>query len=218
MASTVEGCTAMMRALAPELEPRRLESLEELAVGVAWLDGAEPLVRARVEEVIALFPRARPVDFPFPDEAESAVFRREVADVHRDLFAEHADSYGDTIRRKIERCLETSDAEYQRGLESLARYREQGAEALRDLDLLVTPTLAFVAPPADVDERTIREDTIRRTYPFDALGWPALALPCGAAEDGLPASAQLVGGRGDDALVLAAGELVASLLRGTTQG
>jgi aspartyl-tRNA(Asn)/glutamyl-tRNA(Gln) amidotransferase subunit A len=208
----------MMRALAPELEPRRLESLEELAVGVAWLDGAEPLVRARVEEVIALFPRARPVDFPLPDEAESAVFRREVADVHRDLFAEHADSYGDTIRRKIERCLETSDAEYQRGLESLARYREQGAEALRDLDLLVTPTLAFVAPPADVDERTIREDTIRRTYPFDALGWPALALPCGAAEDGLPASAQLVGGRGDDALVLAAGELVASLLRGTTQG
>jgi hypothetical protein len=49
MGRTVEDCTAMMCALAPGLEPRRLESLEELEVGVAWLDGCEPLVRARVE-------------------------------------------------------------------------------------------------------------------------------------------------------------------------
>jgi Asp-tRNA(Asn)/Glu-tRNA(Gln) amidotransferase A subunit family amidase len=56
---------------------------------------------------------------------------------------------------------------------------------------------------------------IRFTYPFNALGWPALALPVGAAEDGLPASVQLVGKPGDDALVLAAGKLLASLVRGT---
>ena len=36
-----------------------------------------------------------------------------------------------------------------------------------------------------------------------------------AAEDGLPASAQLVGRAGDDGLVLAAGRLLASLIRGT---
>jgi len=40
------------------------------------------------------------------------------------------------------------------------------------------------------------------------LGWPALALPCGPAENGLPASVQLAGRAGDDALVLAAGELL----------
>jgi len=49
---------------------------------------------------------------------------------------------------------------------------------------------------------------IRFTFPFNALGWPALALPCGPAELGLPASAQLVSPTGDDALVLAAGELL----------
>ncbi len=37
----------------------------------------------------------------------------------------------------------------------------------------------------------------------NALGWPPLALPCGRAEDGLPASIQLAG-RAGDALVLAA--------------
>ena len=41
---------------------------------------------------------------------------REVADVHRDLFAEFEDSYGENVRTKVERCLEVKDAEYERGL------------------------------------------------------------------------------------------------------
>jgi Asp-tRNA(Asn)/Glu-tRNA(Gln) amidotransferase A subunit family amidase len=44
------------------------------------------------------------------------------------------------------------------------------------------------------------------------LGWPALALPCGPAELGLPASIQLVGRPGDDALVLSAGEALEAAL------
>jgi aspartyl-tRNA(Asn)/glutamyl-tRNA(Gln) amidotransferase subunit A len=76
----------------------------------------------------------------------------------------------------------------------------------------LTPTIGFVAPPADADELTIRERAIRFTYPFDSLGWPALALPCGPAEGSLPASVQLVGRAGDDARVLAVGERLASLV------
>jgi aspartyl-tRNA(Asn)/glutamyl-tRNA(Gln) amidotransferase subunit A len=72
--------------------------------------------------------------------------------------------------------------------------------------------VGFVPPPNDVDEREIRRGTIRLTYPFDLLGRPALALPCGTAEDGLPASVQVVGALEADALVLAAGGLLASLV------
>jgi Asp-tRNA(Asn)/Glu-tRNA(Gln) amidotransferase A subunit family amidase len=93
-----------------------------------------------------------------------------------------------------------------------ALYQEQCAEALEGYDLLVTPTNAFVAPPDTVDEREIRRGGIRFTYPFDSLRWPALALPCGPAEDGLPASVQLVAPEGADARVLAAGALLASLV------
>ena len=46
---------------------------------------------------------------------------------------------------------------------------------------------------------------IELTFPWNVTGSPALALPCGPAEDGLPASVQLIGRPGDDALVLAAG-------------
>jgi Asp-tRNA(Asn)/Glu-tRNA(Gln) amidotransferase A subunit family amidase len=137
---------------------------------------------------------------------------REVADVHRGLFPERADEYGANIRWKLERCVEVTDGEVARAVELGERYRAECAELLAEIDLLVTPTMLFVAPPADADERELRGRGIRLTYPFNCLGWPALALPCGAAEDGLPASVQLVGKPGDDARVLAAGALLASLI------
>jgi amidase len=86
--------------------------------------------------------------------------------------------------------------------------REQAEAALDGLDLVLTPTLASVAPRLPVDDLEIREATLRFTYPFNGTGWPALALPCGPAEDGLPASLQIAGRPGSDALVLAVGELV----------
>jgi aspartyl-tRNA(Asn)/glutamyl-tRNA(Gln) amidotransferase subunit A len=215
MASTVEGCTELMRALVPGFEQTELASLEELEVGIAWTEHADPLVRARVEEAAARFPRARPVAFPFPDPDENALFAREIADVHRALFPEHADEYGETVRSKIERCFETTDADVARAERLRAEYRDQCAEALDGLDLLVTPTTAMVPLPADVDEREVRRGVTRFTYPFDVLGWPVLALPCGRAEEGLPASVQLAGATGDDARVLAAGRLLASLIRGS---
>src|SRR5829696_9483681 len=44
MARTVEECEAAMSVLAPGLEPMQLESLEEVRIGIAWLDDADPLV------------------------------------------------------------------------------------------------------------------------------------------------------------------------------
>jgi len=212
MASTVEGCIELMRALVPGFAVPPLESLEELAVGVAWVDEADALVRARVGEAATRFPRRRPVAFPFPDRAENALFMREVADVHRGLFPEHADDYGEGIRWKLELCVAVTDAEVAAAERLRAEYRA-ACEALFDgLDLLVTPTIVCVAPPDDSDEAALRGRGIRLTYPFDCLGWPALALPCGAAEDGLSASVQLVGRPGDDGRVLAAGALLASLI------
>ncbi|MEK6274441.1 MAG: amidase [Actinomycetota bacterium] len=211
MARTVGGCAAMLRVLADGFEPIALESLEEVQVGVAWLEHADPLVRARAREAADLFPRRRELDFPFPKEI-GVVFMREVADVHRDLFAEFKDSYGDNMRTKVERCLEVTDRAYESGLRARAEYAERAQAAFDGVDLLLTPTLAFVAPPLPVDDLEIRERTIRLTIPFNALGWPTLALPCGAAEDGLPASLQIVGPRGSDALVLAAGQMVESAL------
>jgi Asp-tRNA(Asn)/Glu-tRNA(Gln) amidotransferase A subunit family amidase len=213
MASTVEGCERLLRALAPEFEPLELESLEELEVGVAWLDRADPLVRQRVGEVAALFPRRRELDLSLVP-ANRSDFMREVGDVHRALFPGNEELYGDNVRGKVERCLAVTDTDTAAAERDRLEYRERMAEALAGLDLVVTPTVPFVAPTAEVEELEIRSGAISLTYPFSSLGWPALALPCGPAEDGLPASVQLASAPGEDALVLAAARLLESLLAG----
>jgi aspartyl-tRNA(Asn)/glutamyl-tRNA(Gln) amidotransferase subunit A len=212
MASTVDGCVELLQALVPGFEPAALDSLADLRIAVAWTEHADPLVAERVRTAAAIFPNAEPLDFPLPDRAEYALFDREVADVHSALFAERADEYGENVRVKIELCQEVTDSEVARARDLRGLYREQCDELLAGYDLLLTPTTAFVAPPNDVDEREQRRRGTLLTYPFDTLGWPALALPCGPAEDGLPASVQLAAPRGADGRVLAAGRLLASLV------
>ena len=80
-----------------------------------------------------------------------------------------------------------------------AEHAERALAAFEGHDLLVTPTLSIDPPPADVVEVEIRAALTRFTFPFNALGWPALALPAGRS------SIQIIGRPGSDALVLAAG-------------
>ena len=207
MARSVPDCIAMMEALVPGFRVPDVESLEDVSVGVAWLETAEPLVRERVRSAAALCPRSEALDFPLAPDPGPA-FMHEVTAVHRDLFAEHAHLYGTTVRVKVERCLALPE---EKALESAAARQGYGAQALAalaELDLLVTPTMSFVAPPVGIGDLALREGVIRLTFPVSALGWPALALPCGPAEHGLPASLQLVGRPGHDGLVLAVGALL----------
>jgi aspartyl-tRNA(Asn)/glutamyl-tRNA(Gln) amidotransferase subunit A len=203
MARSVDECAQMLQALAPGFEPQRLESREEVHVGIAWLEDAEPLVAQRVQELAERFPRRRAVEVPRP--RVDSLFMREVANVHADLYAEHGDLYGVSVATKIERCLRVSDADVAAAERKRAEYRQLMDELAEDLDLLITPTLPVVAPEVGIGDLELRPLLIRNTLPFNVLGWPALAIPCGPAENGLPASAQIVGRSGSDALVLAAG-------------
>jgi aspartyl-tRNA(Asn)/glutamyl-tRNA(Gln) amidotransferase subunit A len=201
IARDVAGCIELMGL---DLEP---VSLDDLSLAVAWADRAEPLVRERVLAV-----SAEAVDFPTAENVSPA-FMREVGDVHRDLYPENAELYGDNIRVKIERCIALGDDEYDAARRARVEHAERAFSALEGFDLLLTPTLGFVAPPADVVELEIRAALTLFTFPFNALGWPALAVPAGPAENGLPASIQVVGRPGDDALVLAAGLAIEAALK-----
>jgi aspartyl-tRNA(Asn)/glutamyl-tRNA(Gln) amidotransferase subunit A len=212
MARDVAGCERMMRALVPGFEPLAPVELEGLAVGVAWTELAEPSVGARVEEAAALVPRARRVDLAFPD-AAYPLFQHEAAGVHAELYREHADLYGENVAYKLQRALKVTDAEADAAARARELYRERVAGLMEGLDLLLTPTLPTVAPPAGVGDLALRDELLRFTFPWNAVGAPALALPCGTADRGLPASVQLIGRQGDDALVLAAGRALEQALR-----
>lgn len=193
----------MMEALVPGFEPAVAE-LSDLRIGVAWLEEADPLVRARVEEAVARFPDRRKLELDIPRREDwGAAFRREALESHAGLYPERAEDYGDDVRDSLEAASQLTDAEVTAAWRLRERIRDEISEALAVFDLIVTPTLPCVAPLYGHGTRSV---LTKLTALFNLTGWPALALPCGTAEDGLPASIQLAAPTGQDAVVLAAGE------------
>ncbi|HEV2590481.1 MAG TPA: amidase [Gaiellaceae bacterium] len=177
MARDVTTCIELMQALAPIDVPD--VALDDLRIATAW--DSVPVDGERIE-----FPVAA---------AAHPVFQREVGDVHRDLYPEHDELYGANIRKKIETCIALGDGEYAAAGRAREEHREQAEAAFAGFDLLVTPVLSVPVPAADVDELEIRAGVTLYTFPFNALGWPALAV----------GGTQIAGRPGDDGLVLAAG-------------
>ena len=209
MARGVAACLALMGRFVGRLG--LVESLEDVSAAVAWTEHADPLVRARVEAAAALFPRRERSDFPLPGDVNPA-FQAEAADVHRELFAAHADRYGENVRRKLERAFAVSAEDVAASRAERDAYRERALAALAGFDIVLTPTMPMVAPPVGIGDLALRDRMISLTRPANALGWPALALPCGPAEDGLPASVQIMARPGADGLVLSAGAALEAAL------
>jgi aspartyl-tRNA(Asn)/glutamyl-tRNA(Gln) amidotransferase subunit A len=207
MARDVAGCERMLEALVPGFERVEVE-LADLRVGRAWTERADPLVRVLVEAVAAGF---EPVEVPWPDGVYPA-FQREIVEVHAELYPEHRDRYDPGVAQKMDAARRVTDAQVAAAAAERERYRERIAAL--DVDLLVTPTVPMVAPPVGIGDLALRERMIELTFPWNVVGAPALALPCGPAEDGLPASVQLIGRPGEDALVLAAGRALSERVPG----
>jgi Asp-tRNA(Asn)/Glu-tRNA(Gln) amidotransferase A subunit family amidase len=213
MARDVAGCVAMMSALDPLLPSTPFE-LADGRVALAWVADADPGVAERVRKIAALFGSGEEIPFPLMPANIDPSFQREVAEVHRDLFAEHSGLYGANVRWKVERALEVTDEEYEESVAARGQYRVDAFEALKGFDLLLVPTIGTVAPARSLSERELRPSVLRFTEPFNVLGWPALALPCGPAENGLPASITLAAPwNGDDYVLDAAAALEAALER-----
>jgi aspartyl-tRNA(Asn)/glutamyl-tRNA(Gln) amidotransferase subunit A len=80
------------------------------------------------------------------------------------------------------------------------------------VDCLLTPTTPNMAPRIGETtvnlggvEEDVRLATTRLVRAFNALGYPALSIPCGVGRSGLPVGLQLIGPAFHEALILRAG-------------
>jgi len=111
----------------------------------------------------------------------------------------------------VERGLSMSAADHAAALEGKARYAAAMDAFFENHDLLITPTVPCPPFRAGADQPgwvagrpTEYLSWTAFTYPFNVTGQPAASVPCGRDSDGLPVGLQIVGRRGEDALVLRA--------------
>ena len=90
----------------------------------------------------------------------------------------------------------------------LQEARKQIASVFNDVDLLITPTTPTPAPviselKANPDLLRPRElALLRNTRPMNVWGLPAISVPCGFTQSGLPIGLQIIGPHGGESEVL----------------
>jgi aspartyl-tRNA(Asn)/glutamyl-tRNA(Gln) amidotransferase subunit A len=195
-----------------------------LRVGVAggfYADGVDAAVTGALAEAVAtlgaLGARVEPVAVPDPGPMVTAcnnvMVRAESAAIHWRILKERPGDLQPAVRDRLAPGLAVSAHEYLQGQRLRARLTREFIDAVFSrVDVLVAPTIPEPAPALAELKAGATADLVARmgrfsrlTRPFNALGLPALSLPCGAAADGRPVAMQLVGRPFDEATLLRLG-------------
>ncbi len=147
---------------------------------------------------------------PFSAFAEptAAIFLTDGFRLHRDWVARHEQEMDPWVVRRLRSAKDTPSEVYRQHVDARAQMRLRFLESWRDADMLALPTTPITAiPVADVDER--QSTLALYTRPFNYLDLPALALPMGFDDAGLPMSLQLAGRPGSEGMLLGVGSLFA---------
>jgi aspartyl-tRNA(Asn)/glutamyl-tRNA(Gln) amidotransferase subunit A len=125
----------------------------------------------------------------------------EAAVYHRRWATEQPDKYGPDVLAHIKRGLEILAVDYEEARASWPELRASALRAMADVDALILPATAIVAPLI-TSGGEVREPLARYTRPFNLTGQPVVALP--APSKGLPVGIQVVGRTNEGALAAAA--------------
>ena len=115
----------------------------------------------------------------------------ECAEVHREIYAEHADSYDDDLRAKLAVGFAVSPEERATLVSGLHAWRGACA-ATCQWDVLVTPTFPGELPPFDVPATIELSNRVTAyTRPINWLGWPSAVTADGTMHTGRDEAAVL---------------------------
>jgi aspartyl-tRNA(Asn)/glutamyl-tRNA(Gln) amidotransferase subunit A len=136
---------------------------------------------------------------PLPATFGTVIFSEAYA-VHREMLARHPELYHAGTRANLELGKPISAAEYIIERREMERLRATAADILfRDVDVLITPTAPGPAFRLGSQPSLV---FLRNTAPWNLYGLPAISIPCGFSQSGLPIGLQITGGPDRDSTVL----------------
>jgi len=119
---------------------------------------------------------------------------------HHERYRERENLYGSGFRERILPGRELKAVTYLIARQRQVELQEKWLKLAREFDVLVAPSGPALAPLHGQSSIEIggtsfpfRSALGRLTRPFNVLGWPALTLPNGISDEGLPTGVQIAG-------------------------
>ena len=215
MLQAIAGYDALDPCSADAAVPNYLDSLNAgargMRVGVLRGDYRLPMDDELERAVEGAFTALRglgatvidPVELPFIQDALPANFTiisSEAAAYHLDNLDERPGDYGEDVFARLSGGRTNTATDYIIARETQARLREQLLAAMANMDALALPMLPLAAPPIGQSDVTVggkpmdlRAAVTWYTQPFNLTGFPAISVPCGFTDQGMPIGFQLVG-------------------------
>ncbi|MBW3536669.1 MAG: amidase [Actinobacteria bacterium] len=223
MAREVEEVQAAMEILSPGWTRGAPKSdLSGVRVGVP-VDFVPPVGLAQSEAVEVAAAKCSelgatlvPVALPSADEIDAALDaqRAEMIHTHTEVlktWPAHREALSASLQSRLG-GLVSRGADAAAGEE--ARSRIRAAVAAIAADLVLSPVVAKgPSSVADPEAGDFRDSSLRCNHLQSLAGVPALSLPVGLDEEGLPAGVQVWGHQGEDAAVLVEGAMMREALR-----
>ena len=199
------------------------DGVRGLRIGVVpgyFFHHLQPSVHDAVQAAIVMFEElgAQLVDIEIENihgniSAQLTIESAEPSTYHQRWLRERPQDYGDDVRTLLEVGEMLLATHYLQAQRYRTLLRNEFMAAFRKVDVFVCPTLPFTATPMGattvVIDNGVKEDMLSAIMQFTGVasltGLPALNVPCGFDEEGLPIGMQLIGRPFDEATLFRMG-------------
>jgi aspartyl-tRNA(Asn)/glutamyl-tRNA(Gln) amidotransferase subunit A len=166
-----------------------------IAVPAGWAVGLDERTSRAWRLVTEGLPK---IAFPEPERLAGpgrTILYYEAAKFHARWLGDPSAEYGADVRGYLEEGARIPRSDYLAAVRAAARLCRDAEDALDDVDAMLVPATACVAPVIGSDDQ--RGPLTRFTRPFNTTGHPVITIPAPAGP-GLPVGMQLVGHLNDE--------------------